>query len=105
VHATDVVRLADRIEALGRESRLRLERALPPINAKVETTQQTLSSLQAGQRDLRTSLRGLYGLVAGAWITIIVAVVGSARGATALWGGGFQGGQAAQPAAAPQHTK
>jgi hypothetical protein len=101
----DVVRLEDRIEALGRESQLRLELALAPINAKFETIQASLSSLHAGQSELRASLRSLYGLVAGAWITIIVAVVGSALGATALWGGGFQAGQAAHTAAASQNTK
>jgi chromosome segregation ATPase len=148
----DVVRLEDRIEALGRESQLRLELAMAQIDAKFNTILQGLAALQTGladqraaldeqrvsqraaldeqrlyqraaldehrasqsaalnelrgsMNDLRGALRGLYGLVAGAWITIIVAVVGSALGATALWGGGFQAGQASQTAAALQHTK
>jgi hypothetical protein len=101
----DVVRLEDRIEALGRESQLRLELAMSRIDAKFETIQQGLASLQTGLDEQRASLRGLYGLVAGAWITIIVAVVGSALGATALWGGGFQAGQAERGLAAPQSAK
>ncbi len=130
----DVVRLENRIEALGRESQLRLELAMSRIDAKFETILQGLASLQTGLADqraaldehrvsqraaldehrvsqraaldeLRGSLRGLYGLVAGAWITIIVAVVGSALGATALWGGGFQAGQAERSLVAPQNTK
>jgi hypothetical protein len=101
----DVVRLEDRIEALGRESQLRLELAMSRIDAKFETIQQSLASLQTGLAEQRASLRGLYGLVAGAWITIIVAVVGSALGATALWGGGFQAGQAERALVAPQNTK
>jgi len=163
----DVVRLEDRIEALGRESQLRLELAMSRIDAKFETIVQSLAALQnelTGQRvalneqgvsfraaldeqgvslraaldeqsislraaldeqrvsqrvaldehrvsqraaldELRGSVRGLYALVAGAWITIIVAVVGSALGATALWGGGFQAGQAERGLVAPQNAK
>ncbi len=130
----DVVRLEDRIEALGRESQLRLELAMSRIDAKFETILHGLATLQTdltGQRaalteqgaslraaldehrvanraaldDLRGSMRGLYGLVVGAWITIIVAVVRSALGATALWGDGFQAGQAERALVAPQNTK